>query len=68
MRPAALRAQKNGPSVGDVRATSRPSAATVTLGCTELRAAQAPDQDTLDAPEGDREDLDAVLRYLLGEV
>jgi hypothetical protein len=34
----------------------------------ELRAAQAPDQDTLGAAEGDREDLDAVLRYLLGEV
>lgn len=34
----------------------------------ELRAAQAPDQDTLDAAEGSREDLEAVLRYLLGEM
>ena len=33
----------------------------------ELRAAQAPGQDTLDAAEGSREDLEAVLRYLLGE-
>lgn len=34
----------------------------------ELRAAQAPDQDTLDAAEGSHEDLEAVLRYLLGEL
>ena len=34
----------------------------------ELRAAQAPDQDTLDAAEGSREDLEQVLRYLLGEM
>ncbi len=34
----------------------------------ELRAAQAPDQDTLDAAEGSREDLEAILRHLLGEM
>jgi SNF2 family DNA or RNA helicase len=34
----------------------------------ELRGAQAPDQDTLVAAEGDQEDLAALLRYLLGEV
>lgn len=34
----------------------------------ELRAAQAPYQDTLDAAEGSHEDLEAVLRYLLGEM
>lgn len=34
----------------------------------ELRGAQAPDQDTAFAAEGDREDLDALLRYLLGEM
>jgi hypothetical protein len=34
----------------------------------ELRAAQAPDQDTLEAAEGSREDLEAVLRHLLGEM
>jgi SNF2-related domain len=33
----------------------------------ELRAAQAPDQDTLSAAEGDDQDLAALLRYLLGE-
>jgi SNF2 family DNA or RNA helicase len=34
----------------------------------ELRAAQAPDQDTLFAAEGSQEDLEALLRYLLGEM
>jgi SNF2 family DNA or RNA helicase len=34
----------------------------------ELRGAQAPDQDTLDAAEGSLEDLEALLRYLLGEM
>lgn len=34
----------------------------------ELRGAQAPDQDTLDAAEGSPEDLEALLRYLLGEM
>lgn len=34
----------------------------------ELRSAQAPDQDTLDAAEGSQEDLEALLRYLLGEM
>jgi SNF2 family DNA or RNA helicase len=34
----------------------------------ELRAAQAPDQDTLNAAEGDEQDLSALLRYLLGEL
>lgn len=34
----------------------------------ELRGAQAPDQDTLDAAEGSKEDLEALLRYLLGEM
>ena len=34
----------------------------------ELRAAQAPGQDTLKAAEGDDQDLDVLLRYLLGEL
>jgi SNF2 family DNA or RNA helicase len=34
----------------------------------ELRAAQAPDQDSLAAAEGSEEDLEALLRYLLGEM
>jgi len=33
----------------------------------ELRAGQAPDQDTLAAAEGSSEDLEALLRYLIGE-
>jgi SNF2 family DNA or RNA helicase len=33
----------------------------------ELRAAQTPGQDSLAAAEGSDEDLDALLRYLLGE-
>jgi len=33
----------------------------------ELRAAQAPNQDTLATAEGDDQDLGALLRYLLGE-
>lgn len=34
----------------------------------ELRGAQAPNQDTLETAEGSRTDLEALLRYLLGEV
>jgi hypothetical protein len=33
----------------------------------ELRGAQAPGQDSLEAAQGSYEDLDALLRYLLGE-
>ncbi len=33
----------------------------------ELRASQAPDQDTLAAAEGNAEDLETLLRYLIGE-
>ena len=33
----------------------------------ELREIPLGDADTLDAAEGSREDLEAVLRYLLGE-
>jgi SNF2 family DNA or RNA helicase len=34
----------------------------------ELRTAQAPDQDTLAVAEGSQEDLEELLRYLLGEM
>jgi len=34
----------------------------------ELRAAQVPDHDSLAAAEGSGEDLEALLRYLLGEM
>ncbi len=51
----------------DASLRRKSAAMTMLLEGAELRAAQAPDEDTLDVAEGDGRDLESLLRYLIGE-